>query len=100
MLKRKQMKLLKQKWSDAHEKGVNFTNGFLKTKQMNNFVKSVIRPVCERAGLGCPLERFTTNRSERTDVIQDFVKQKTGGKVDEYFLTNTERTYRQARTRN
>ena len=84
-----QMKLLKQKWSGAHEKGAEFYDWFLKNKA-KEFVESVIRPVRERARLGCPPERFTTNRSERTNgVIQDFVKQKTGGKVDEYVFAQT-----------
>ena len=40
----------------------------------------------QRAGLGCPPERFTTNRSERTNgVIQDFIKRECGkDKVDGY----------------
>ncbi len=84
-----QMKLLKQKWCDAHDKGAEFYEWFLKNKA-KEFVESVIHPVRERAGLGCPPERFTTNRSERTNgVIQDFVKQKAGGKVDEYVFAQT-----------
>ncbi len=81
-----QMKLLKQKWCDAHNKGAEW---FLKNKA-KEFVESVIRPLRERAGLGCPPERFTTNTSERTNgVIQDFVKQNAGGKVDEYVFPQT-----------
>ena len=86
-----QMKLLKQKWSGAHEKGAEFYDWFLKNKA-KEFVESVIRPVRERAGSGCPPETFTTdpNRSEHTNgVIQDFVKRKTGGKVDEYVFAQT-----------
>ena len=84
-----QMTLLKQKWSGAHEKGAEFCEWFLKNKA-KEFVESVVRPARERAGLGCPPERFTTNKSERTNgVIQDFVKRKTGGKVDEYVFAQT-----------
>ena len=83
-----QMKLLKQKWSGAHEKGAEFYEWFIKNRANKEFVENVIRPVPERAGLGCPPERFTTNRSERTNcVIQDFVKRKTGGiKLTNMFL--------------
>ena len=78
------IKLLKQEWSDAHEKGAEFCEWFVKNKA-NEFLASVIRPVRERAGLECFSERFTTNSSERSNVvIQDIVKQKTGGKFDEY----------------
>ena len=47
----------------------------------------VISPVRQRAGLGCPPEKFTTNRSEATNnVLQDFVSRESHGKkkVDEY----------------
>ena len=83
------IKLLKQEWSDAHEKETEFCEWFVKNKA-NEFVASVIRPVRERAGLECFSERFTTNSSERSNVvIQDIVKQKTGGKVDEYVFAQT-----------
>ena len=84
-----QLKLLKQKWRDAQDKGAEFYKWFLKNKA-KEFVESVICPVRERARLGCPPERFTTNRSEHTNrVIQDFVKQKAGGKVDEFVFAQT-----------
>ena len=38
------------------------------------FIRSVISPVRQRAGLGFPPDKFTTNRSERTNsVLQDCV---------------------------
>ena len=46
----------------------------------------MIRPVRQRAGLGSPPDRFTTNRSEQTNrSIQEFVKSESKGKkVDEF----------------
>ena len=42
-------------------------------------IRSVISPVRQRAGLGFPPEKFTTNRSERTNgVLQDCVKLECG----------------------
>ena len=38
------------------------------------FIRSVISPVRQRAGLGFPPDKLTTNRSERTNsVLQDCV---------------------------
>ena len=55
------------------------------------FVNSIISPVHTLAALGCPPEKFTTNRSERTNgIIQDYVKREfSGSKVNEYVFTST-----------
>ena len=55
------------------------------------FIRSVISPVRQRAGLGCPPDKFTTNRSERTNgVLQSCVKHECGtAKIDEYTLVKT-----------
>ena len=84
------MRSLKGKWQNAHVSGNGFYRWFLQNKA-EEFIKCVIRPVRERAGLGSPPERFTTNRSERTNgVIQEFVSQECGkGKVDEHTFAVT-----------
>ena len=55
------------------------------------FVNCVISPVRKLAGLGCPPEKFTTNRSERTNgIIQDYVEREgSGSKVNEYVFAST-----------
>ena len=85
-----QLAILEKKWKDAHENGHDFYVWFCENKAAD-FVKSVISPVRQRAGLGCPPERFTTNRSERTNgVIQEFVKRESGReKVDEFTFAVT-----------
>ena len=82
--------ILEKRWSRQHIAGKNFYDWFLKQKAPE-FIRSVISPVRQRAGLGCPPTRFTTNRSERTNgVIQDFIKRECGqGKVDEYVFATT-----------
>jgi hypothetical protein len=74
-----------EKWSVLHPKGEQFHSWFKKNKA-KEFAESVISSVRQRAGLGCPPEKFTTNRSERTNgIIQDFIKRDCGkDKVDEY----------------
>ena len=76
---------LEDKWTAAHANGKAFHSWFSE-KKSEDFIRSVIRPVRQRAGLGCPPAKFTTNRSERTNgVLQDFVKRNCGSaKVDEY----------------
>lgn len=73
-----QMLDLQAKWTDNHPNGSMFYEWFARCKSVK-FTKSVIAPVCQRAGLGCPPSKFTTNRSERINgVIQDFLKHKCG----------------------
>ena len=77
---------LEQKWSSIHKDGAAFHKWF-EAQKSKEFVMSVINPVRQRAGLGCPPERFTTNRSEQTNrQIQEFVKKDSNGKksVDEF----------------
>ena len=76
---------LEEKWTAAHSKGKAFHSWFARRKT-DNLICSVIRPVQQRAGLGCPPEKFTTNRSERTNgVLEDFVKRDCStAQVDEY----------------
>jgi hypothetical protein len=70
-----------QKWKKFHK-------WFQKNKS-EKFVNHVIAPVHQRAGLGCPPEKFTTNRSERTNgVIQDYVKRKHGHRLVDVFTTS------------
>jgi hypothetical protein len=73
-----------------HNGGEEFHDWFMLNKAPE-FVKSVIRPVRQLAGLGCPPEKFNTNRSERTNgVIQDYVKRECGGgAVNEYIFAMT-----------
>ena len=81
---------LEEKWSSLHQNGKAFHSWFgLKKKE--EFIRSVISPVRQRAGLGCPPEKFTTNRSERTNgVLQDCVKRECGtAKTDEYTLVKS-----------
>lgn len=82
--------ILKDRWSKVDVNGKVFYEWFVQNKEAE-FLQSVISPVRQRAGLGCPPERFTTNRSERTNgVIQDFVKRECGqSKVDEYVFAVT-----------
>ncbi len=81
----KQMVILKTKWASSHKNGQTFFKWFEKNKR-EKFINSLISPVRQRAGLGCPPSKFTTNRSERTNgVIQDYVARKCGRRrVDVY----------------
>ncbi|XP_078364368.1 uncharacterized protein LOC144648781 [Oculina patagonica] len=81
---------LEGKWSSLHSNGKAFHSWF-GAKKKEEFLNSVISPVRQRAGLGCPPEKFTTNRSERTNgVLQDCVKRECGtAKIDEYTLVKT-----------
>ena len=74
-----------EKWSILHPNAEHFHSWF-KSNKAKQFSESMISSVRQRAGLGCPPEKFTTNRSERTNgVIQDFIKRECGkDKVDEY----------------
>jgi hypothetical protein len=81
------------KWADLHPNGEEF-HAWFKTNKAKEFAESVVSSVRQRAGLGCPPEKFTTNRSERTNgIIQDFIKRDCGAaKVDEYtFVTSLEK---------
>ena len=81
---------LEEKWSSLHQNGKAFQFWFgLKKKE--EFMRSIISPVHQRAGLGCPPEKLTTNRSERTNgVRQDCVKRECGtAKTDEYTLVKS-----------
>jgi hypothetical protein len=77
--------LLEKKWNQLHTAGKTVYDWLVKHKAWE-FIRSVISPVPQRAGLGCPPKRFTTNRSEHTNsVIQEFIKCECGqGKVDKY----------------
>ena len=55
---------LKEPWSNFDEKGGQFYEWFCKQKR-SSFLQSAIAPVCQRAGLGFPPEKFTTNCSEK-----------------------------------
>ena len=75
---RKQMEMVKENWSKCHLYGPKFFQWFVKNKE-KKMLNHVIVPVRQRAGLGCPPSKFTTNRSERTNgVIQDFIRQRYG----------------------
>ena len=77
---------LKERWSNFDEKGGQFYEWFCKQKR-SSFLQSAIAPVRQRAGLGFPPEKFTTNRSEQTNrSIQEFVKKECNvmKKVDEF----------------
>lgn len=79
---------LNEKWSTLHKNGKVFHEWF-QTRKSQEFLASVIKPVRQRAGLGCPPVRFTTNRSERTNrLIQEFINSESQGKtkVDEFFF--------------
>ena len=53
---------LEEKWSSLHQNGKAFHSWFELNKK-EDFIRSVISSVRQRAGLGCPPEQFTTNRS-------------------------------------
>ena len=59
--------VMSKKWTmqDLSENGPlhTFTRWFKRYKY-DIMVKSLLHPVCEQAGLGCPPEHFTTNASE------------------------------------
>lgn len=77
---------LDQRWSSMHTNGADFFAWF-QSKKRRDFINSVISPVRQRAGLGFPPERFTTNRSEQTNrSIQEFIESEYKGakKVDEF----------------
>ena len=81
---------LEEKWSLLHSYGKAFHSWF-GSQKTEEFIRSVISPVRQNAGLGCPPDKFTNNRSERTnDVLQDYVKRERGtAKIDEYTLIKT-----------
>lgn len=81
---------LEEKWSSLHQNGKAFHSWFGLNKK-EDFIRSVISPVRQRAGLGCPPEKFTTNRSERTNgILQDCVKRECGtAKTDEYTVVKS-----------
>ena len=77
---------VKERWSTMHPSGLFFHKWFCDNKR-KEFLTSAINPVRQRAGLGCPPERFTTNRSEQTNrLIQEFTRaeSKGGKKVHEF----------------
>jgi hypothetical protein len=77
---------LETKWSELHENGEVFYAWFCNNKA-HEFVASAIQCIRQRAGLGFPPERFTTNRTEQTNrLIQEYVKKECGGKknIDEF----------------
>ena len=77
---------LEERWSALHTNGQAFFDWFVSRKR-GEFINSVISTVRQSAGLGCPPDRFTTNRSEQTNrAIQEFVKSECKGakKVDEF----------------
>ena len=85
-----------EKWSVLHPNAEHFHSWF-KSNKTKQFSESMISSVQQRAGLGCPPKKFTTNHSEGTnDVIQDFKKRECGkDKVDEYtFAKSLERLIR------
>ena len=82
---RSQMGVLKEKWLKIKTKGLQFYQWFAKNKE-EKFLYHVIAPVRQRAGLGCPPTKFTTNRSERTNgVIQDHIKRQFGQRPVDVF---------------
>ena len=60
-------------------------------EKTEEFIRSVISPVRQRAGLGCAPDKFTTNRSERTNgILQDCAKRECRtAKIDAYTLVKT-----------
>ena len=77
---------LKKRWSACHGNGLQFYEWFCEYKR-EEFLTSAINPVGQRAGLGCPPERLTTNRSEQTNhLLQEFVRAESNGKknIDEF----------------
>ena len=77
---------VKERWSNKHDNGAAFYDWFC-TRKAKEFLDSAIQSVRQRAGLGCPPERFTTNKSEQTNrVIQEFVRNENNGKknIDEF----------------
>lgn len=77
---------LDERWSAQHANGKEFHKWFSQRKRPL-FVNSAIAPVRQRAGLGHPPEKFTTNRSEQTNrAIQEFARQESKDKrnVDEF----------------
>ena len=75
---RSQMGVLKEKWLKIKTKGLQFYQWFAKNKE-EKFLYHVIAPLFQRAGLGCPPTKFTTNWFKRTiAVIQDHIKRQFG----------------------
>ena len=63
---------LEEKWSSLHSNRRLPLLVWLEKHE--EFIRSVISPIRQRAGLGFPPEKFTTNRSDRTNsVLQDCV---------------------------
>lgn len=67
------LSILKSKRARMHDRSEEFYDWFSDNKA-DEFANSVINPVRKLAGLGCPPEKFTTNRSERTNgIVQDYI---------------------------
>ena len=63
---------LEEKWSSLHSNGSLPLLVWLEKHE--EFIRIFISPIRQRAGLGFPPDKFTTNRSERTNsVLQDCV---------------------------
>ena len=63
---------LEEKWSSLHSNGSLPLLVWLEKHE--EFIRSVVSPIRQGAGLGFPPDKFTTNRSERTNsVLQDCV---------------------------
>ena len=63
---------LEEKWSSLHSNRSLPLLVWLEKHE--EFIRSVVSPIRQRAGLGFPPDKFTTNRSERTNsVLQDCV---------------------------
>ena len=79
------LSILESKWVRMHKRSEEFYDWFNDNKT-DTFVNSVISPMRMLSP-----ERFTTNRSERTNgIIQDYVKREcSGSKVNKYVFAST-----------
>ena len=62
----KQLGQLEEKWSRLHDKGRHLCAWF-KNHKSGEYINCGISPVRQR--VGCPPDRFTTNRSEKTNSL-------------------------------
>lgn len=66
------LKVLGKRWSDIEEHDSQISRGFYDwfVQHKSDIIKStMLRPVQEEAGLGCPPQPFTTNQSEAVNAV-------------------------------
>ena len=78
---------LEEKWSSLHSNGSLPLLVWLEKHE--EFIRSVISPIRQRAGLGFPPDKFTTNRSNTHKQCPSGLRECGTARIDEYTLVKT-----------